>query len=125
MPKPKKGPRLGSGPAHQKLMLRNLCRSLLIEDAKRAGGAPGRIKTTVAKAKAAQPMVDRLVTKAKRGTLHDRRQVLAVIGDRDLTYWLFTNIAARYRDREGGYTRVTRIGSRQGDGAEMAYLEFV
>lgn len=125
MPRPKKGPRLGSGPDHQKLMLANICRSLLIEDAKRAGGAPGRVLTTLAKAKAAAPLVERLVTKAKRGTLHDRRQVLAVVRDKDLTYWLFTNVASRYGDREGGYTRITRVGPRKGDGAEMAYLEFV
>lgn len=116
---------MGSGPDHQKLMLANICRSLLIEDAKRAGGAPGRVLTTLAKAKAAAPLVERLVTKAKRGTLHDRRQVLAVVRDKDLTYWLFTNVASRYSDREGGYTRITRVGPRKGDGAEMAYLEFV
>ncbi len=125
MPRPRKGPRLGSGPAHQKLMLANICRSLILDDARRAGGAPGRLKTTVAKAKAAQPLMERLITKAKRGTLHDRRQVMAVLHDKDLTYWLFTNVAARYEDRDGGYTRITRIGPRKGDGAEMALLELV
>ncbi len=125
MPKPKKGPRLQSGPDHQKLMLENLCRSLILDDARRAGGSPGRIRTTVTKAKAVRPLVDRLITKAKRGTLSDRRQVMAVLRDRDLTYWLFTNVASRYEDRDGGYTRITKLPPRKGDGAEMAYIELV
>jgi large subunit ribosomal protein L17 len=125
MPKPKKGPRLGSGPDHQKLMLANICKSLILDDARRAGGAPGRVRTTVSKAKAAQPLVERLITKAKRGSLHDRRQVMAVLKDKELTYWLFTNVAARYEDRDGGYTRVTKLPPRKGDGADMAYIELV
>ncbi|MER3521909.1 MAG: 50S ribosomal protein L17 [Acidimicrobiia bacterium] len=125
MPKPRKGPRLGSGPDHQKLMLANLCRSLILDDARRAGGMPGRVKTTAAKAKAVKPLVERLITKAKHGTLHDRRQVMAVLRDKDLTYWLFTNVAARYEDRDGGYSRITKLPPRKGDGAEMAYIELV
>lgn len=125
MPKPRKGQRLGSGPDHQRLMLANICKSLILDDARRAGGAPGRVRTTVAKAKAVQPLVERLITKAKRGSLHDRRRAMAVLQDKDLTYWLFTNVAARYEDRDGGYTRITKLSHRKGDGAEMAYIELV
>lgn len=125
MPRPRKGPRLASGPAHERAMLANLARSLFVEDERHAGGKPGRIKTTESRAKAARPVAEKLITKAKSGTVHDRRQVLKVIEDRDTVDWLFSNIAGRYEDREGGYTRVVKIGPRKGDGAPMAFLELV
>lgn len=125
MPAPRKGPRLASSPAHEKAMLANLARSLFVDDARHGGGRPGRIRTTEARAKAARTVAERMITKAKRGTLHDRRQVLKQIEDRDVVHWLFSEIAARYEDRNGGYTRVIKIGPRKGDGAPMAYLELV
>lgn len=125
MPAPRKGPRLASSPAHEKAMLANIARSLFVDDARHGGGKPGRVMTTEARAKAARAVAERMITKAKSGTVHDRRQVLKQIEDRDAVHWLFSNIAARYEDRDGGYTRVTKIGPRKGDGAPMAYLELV
>lgn len=125
MPSPRKGPRLASSPAHERAMLANIARSLFVDDARHAGGRPGRIKTTEARARAARAVAERLITKAKNGSVHDRRQVLRQIQDRAVVDWLFTNIAARYEDRDGGYTRITKIGPRKGDGAPMAYLELV
>lgn len=125
MPAPRKGPRLASTPAHEKAMLANIARSLFVDDARHAGGKPGRVKTTEARAKAARAITERMITKAKSGTVHDRRQVLKQIEDRDVVHWLFSNIATRYEDRDGGYTRVIKIGPRKGDGAPMAYLELV
>jgi large subunit ribosomal protein L17 len=116
LPQPKKGPRLGSGPKHQRLMLANLASSLF---------EYGRIRTTEAKAKALRPYADKLITKAKRGTVHDRRQVLAVLPDRDVVHKLFSEIGPSLSDRNGGYTRVLKIGARNGDGADMALVELV
>lgn len=116
MPQPKKGPRLGSNPKHQRLLLSGLALSLFQHE---------RIKTTEAKAKALRPYAERLITKAKRGGLHERRQVLAVIEDRDVVGKLFEEIAPRFADRSGGYTRVLKLGARNGDGAEMALVELV
>lgn len=116
MPKPKKGPRLGSGPAHQRLMLSNLAVSLFEHE---------RIQTTEAKAKMLRPYAERLITKAKKGDVHNRRQVLSVIEDRDVVHKLFAEIAPRFSDRNGGYTRVLKIGPRDGDGAPMALVELV
>lgn len=116
MPKPKKGPRLGSGPAHQRLMLSNLAVSLFEHE---------RIQTTEAKAKMLRPYAERLITKAKKGDVHNRRQVLSVIEDRDVVHKLFAEIAPRFSDRNGGYTRVLKIGPRNGDGAPMALVELV
>jgi large subunit ribosomal protein L17 len=116
VPKPKKGPRLGSGPAHQKLMLGGLAASLFEHE---------RIRTTLPKAKALRPVAEKLITFAKRGDVHARRQVMKVVPDRDVVHRLFTEIAPRFEDREGGYTRILKLGQRKGDGAEMAQIELV
>lgn len=116
MPQPKKGPRLGAGPSHQSLMLRNLARSLFAHE---------RIQTTEAKAKMLRPFAERLITKAKTASVHSRRQVLSEIADRELTHKLFEDIALRFTDRPGGYTRVLKLGPRGGDGAPMAIIELV
>ena len=116
MPKPTKGPRLGGGPAHERLMLANLAASLFTHKS---------IKTTETKAKRLRPLAERLVTFAKRGDLHARRRVLAVIGDKSVVHELFAVIAPQVADREGGYTRITKIGNRKGDNAPMAVIELV
>jgi len=116
MPKPTKGPRLGGSPAHQRLMLANLATSLFEH---------GRIKTTETKARRLRPLAERLITKARRGDLHARRQVLTVIRDKSVVHSLFTEIAPRYINRPGGYTRITKIGPRRGDNAPMAVIELV
>ncbi len=116
MPRPKKGPRLGSGPAHQNLMLGGLASALFTHD---------RIQTTEAKAKALRPVAERLITFAKRGDVHARRQVLRVVSDRDVVHRLFDEIAPRFADRSGGYTRILKLGPRKGDGAAMAQIELV
>jgi large subunit ribosomal protein L17 len=116
MPQPKRGKSLGSNPEHQQLMLRNLARSLFEHE---------RIKTTETKAKLLRPYAERLITKAKKGTLHHRRQVLAVIEDREVVHKLFAEIGPRFSARNGGYTRVLKIGPRNGDGAPMALIELL
>jgi large subunit ribosomal protein L17 len=116
MPKPTKGPRLGGSPAHERLMLANLATSLFEH---------GRIRTTEAKARRLRPMAEKLITKAKRGDLHNRRLVLRVIKDKGVVHALFTEIAPRYENRPGGYTRITKIGPRRGDNAPMAVIELV
>ena len=116
MPTPTKGPRLGGGPAHERLMLANLATALFEH---------GRITTTEAKAKRLRPMAERLITKAKRGDLHARRQVLSVIRDKGVVHELFTEIGPRYANRDGGYTRITKVGPRKGDNAPMAVIELV
>lgn len=116
MPQPKKGPRLGAGPSHQSLMLRNLARSLFAHE---------RIQTTEAKAKMLRPFAERLISKAKTASVHSRRQVLSEIADREVTHKLFEDIAPRFTDRPGGYTRVLKLGPRGGDGAPMAIVELV
>ncbi len=116
MPQPKKGPRLGSNPKHQSLMLSNLASSLFEHE---------RITTTEAKAKMLRPFAERLITKAKKGTVHHRRQVLSVIEDRDVVHKLFSDIGPRFGDRNGGYTRILKIGPRNGDAAPMALIELV
>jgi large subunit ribosomal protein L17 len=116
MPQPKKGPALGSNPSHQRLMLGNLSRSLFEHE---------RIKTTESKAKLLRPYAERLITKAKKGDVHDRRQVLSVIQDRAVVHKLFAEIAPRFASRNGGYTRILKVGPRQGDGAPMALIELV
>jgi len=114
MPTPTKGPRLGGGPAHERLILANLATSLF---------ANGRITTTEAKAKRLRPLAERLITKAKRGDIHNRRQVLQVVRDKSVVHTLFTEIAPMYVGRPGGYTRITKIGNRKGDNAPMAIIE--
>lgn len=116
MPKPKKGPRLGSGPAHQKAMLSNLSRSLIEHE---------KIRTTQTKAKEVQPLAEKLITLAKDGDLHARRQALRVITDKAVVHKLFDEIGPRYQDRPGGYTRITKLGPRLGDAAPMVILELV
>ena len=116
MPKPTKGPRLGGGPAHERLLLANLAAALFTHKS---------IKTTETKAKRLRPLAERLVTFAKRGDLHARRRVLSVIGDKDVVHTLFTEIAPLVAEREGGYTRITKVGNRKGDNAPMAVIELV
>jgi large subunit ribosomal protein L17 len=116
MPTPTKGPRLGGGPAHERLILGNLAQALFEHD---------RITTTQAKAKRLRPLAERLVTFAKRGDLHSRRRVLAVIHDKGVVHRLFTEIAPDVAERQGGYTRITKIGPRKGDNAPMAVIELV
>ena len=116
MPKPTKGPRLGGSPSHERLILTNLARSLFEH---------GRITTTEAKARRLRPVAEKLITKAKRGDLHARRQVLAVIRDKGVVHTLFTEIGPRFENRPGGYTRITKIGPRRGDNAPMAVIELV
>ena len=116
MPKPTKGPRLGGTPTHQRIILNNLA-SQLFEH--------GKITTTETKAKRMQPLAETLITKAKRGDLHARRLVLSRIGNKSVVHTLFTEIAPKFADREGGYTRITKIGPRKGDNAPMAVIELV
>ncbi len=116
MPKPKKGPRLGGSPAHQRLIVANLATQLFEH---------GRITTTEAKARVLRPVAEKLITKAKRGDLHNRREVLKTIRDKGVVHELFTEIAPRFAERPGGYTRITKIGPRKGDNAPMAVIELV
>jgi len=116
MPKPTKGPRLGGGPAHERLLLANLAAALYTHKS---------IKTTETKAKRLRPLAERLITFAKRGDLHARRRVLSVIGDKEVVHVLFSEIAPLVADREGGYTRITKVGNRKGDNAPMAVIELV
>ncbi|MFL0411231.1 50S ribosomal protein L17 [Microbacterium paludicola] len=116
MPKPTKGPRLGGGPAHERLLLANLAAALFTHKS---------IKTTETKAKRLRPLAERLITKAKRGDLHARRSVLSVIGDKEVVHVLFNEIAPLVAEREGGYTRITKVGNRKGDNAPMAVIELV
>lgn len=116
MPRPKKGPRLGGSPSHQKAMLDNLATSLIREE---------RISTTQAKAKLLRPHVEKIITKARRGDLHARRTVIKRIQDIEVVTKLFDEIAPRYAERPGGYTRIVKLGPRRGDGAEMAVIELV
>lgn len=116
MPKPTKGPRLGGGPAHERLLLANLAAALFTHKS---------ITTTETKAKRLRPLAERLITFGKRGDLHARRRVLSVIGDKEVVHVLFTEIAPLVAEREGGYTRITKIGNRKGDNAPMAVIELV
>jgi large subunit ribosomal protein L17 len=116
MPTPTKGPRLGGSPAHQRLLLANLATALFEH---------GRIVTTEAKAKRLRPLAERLVTFAKRGDLHARRRVLTVVRDKSVVHTLFTEIGPRFENRNGGYTRITKLGPRKGDNAPMAQIELV
>ena len=116
MPAPTKGARLGGSAAHQRLILANLA-SQLFEH--------GRIVTTEAKAKRLRPLAEKLITKAKRGDIHSRRLVLTTVRDKGVVHTLFTEIAPTLADREGGYTRITKVGPRKGDNAPMALIELV
>jgi large subunit ribosomal protein L17 len=116
MPKPKKGPRLGGSPSHQRLIIANLATQLFEH---------GRITTTETKARVLRPVAEKLITKAKRGDLHNRREVLKTVRDKSVVHELFTEIAPRFAERPGGYTRITKIGPRKGDNAPMAVIELV
>jgi large subunit ribosomal protein L17 len=116
MPAPRKGPRFGGSPSHQRKILANLAASLIVEE---------QVTTTVSKAKALRPYVEKMVTKARRGDLHSRRLILRKIEDTDVVTKLFDDVAPRYADRDGGYTRIIKLGPRRGDGAELAMIEFV
>ncbi|MFV2018763.1 50S ribosomal protein L17 [Micromonospora sp. LOL_023] len=116
MPTPTKGPRLGGSPAHERMMLANLATSLF---------RYGKIKTTETKAKRLRPLAEQLITKAKRGDLHSRRRVLTVVRDKDVVFELFDQIAPRFANRPGGYTRIVKTGPRKGDNAPMAVIELV
>jgi large subunit ribosomal protein L17 len=116
MPTPTKGPRLGGSPAHERLLLANLATSLFEHD---------RITTTEAKAKRLRPLAEKLITFAKRGDLHARRQVMTVIRDKDVVHKLFAEIGPNFAERPGGYTRIVKVGPRKGDNAPMAIIELV
>lgn len=116
MPTPTKGPRLGGGPAHERLLLANLATALFEHD---------RITTTEAKARRLRPLAEKLITFAKHGELHDRRQVLKVIRDKDVVHKLFAEIGPKFAERPGGYTRIVKLNPRKGDNAPMAVIELV
>jgi large subunit ribosomal protein L17 len=116
MPTPTKGPRLGGSPAHERLMLANLATSLFEH---------GKITTTEAKARRMRPLAEKLITKAKRGDLHNRRQIQRVIRDKDVVHKLLAEIGPFFADRDGGYTRITKTVPRKGDNAPMAVIELV
>jgi large subunit ribosomal protein L17 len=116
MPKPTKGPRLGGSSSHQKALLANLAASLFEH---------GRIKTTEPKARALRPYAEKLITHAKKGTLHNRREVLKKIRDKDVVHTLFAEIGPFFSDRNGGYTRIIKVEARKGDNAPMAVIELV
>jgi large subunit ribosomal protein L17 len=116
MPKPTKGPRLGGSSSHQKALLANLATSLFEH---------GRIKTTEPKARALRPYAEKLITHAKKGTLHNRREVMKKIRDKDIVHTLFAEIGPFFADRAGGYTRIIKVEARKGDNAPMAVIELV
>ncbi len=116
MPTPKKGARLGGSPSHQRLIVSNLATALFEH---------GRITTTEAKARVLRPVAEKLITKARKGDLHNRREVLKTIRDKSVVHTLFTEIAPQFAERPGGYTRITKIGPRKGDNAPMAVIELV
>ena len=113
---PKKGRRFGGSASHQKAMMGNMAASLFAAEA---------IVTTEAKAKALRPIAEKLITKARKGGVHNHRQVMAYMGDKDMAHKLFADIAPRYADRPGGYLRILKLGPRHGDNAPMARIEFV
>ena len=116
MPAPRKGPRLGGSPAHQRLMLANLTNHLF---------EAGAITTTLTKAKMLRPYAERIITKAKRGGVHNERLVVALLHDKDVARYLFEELGPRYTDRPGGYLRILKLGPRAGDSAPMARVELV
>lgn len=116
MPTPTKGPRLGGSPAHERLILANLATSLFEH---------GKIKTTEAKARRVRPLAEKLITKAKRGDLHNRRQIQRIIRDKDVVHKLMAEIGPFFSDRNGGYLRITKTLARKGDNAAMAVIELV
>lgn len=113
---PRKGRRFGGSSQHQKLMMANLVASLVAAEA---------IVTTEAKAKAMRPVAEKIITKAKKGGLHNHRQILAYLGDQEIADKLIEDVGPRYEDRPGGYTRILKVGPRNGDNAPMARIELV
>ena len=116
MPRPTKGKRLGGSPSHEDQIISNLIRSLIQHE---------KIETTITKAKVVKPYAEKVITKAKKGTLHDRRQVLKMIQDKEAVAKLFDEIGPKYEERNGGYIRITRTTYRKGDKTELAILELV
>ncbi len=116
MPRPKKGPRFGGSPSHSKKIMANLATELFLHE---------KVTTTLPRAQAVRPLAEKLITKARKGDLHSKRIVLRTIPNRDAVVKLFDDVAPRYTDREGGYTRITKLGPRRGDGAEEAVIELV
>ena len=116
MPRPRKGPSFGGSPAHDRLMMANLASDLFMHE---------KVATTEAKAKAVRPLAEKLITKARKGDLHSRRVVMKTITNKDAVHKLFEDVAPRYIDWMGGYTRITKLGPRRGDGAEEAIIELV
>lgn len=116
MPKPPRGPHLGSGPSHERLMLGGLAAALIRDE---------RIRTTEARARRLRQVADRLITLGKAGSVHARRRALTLLEDRDVVHKLFSEVAPRYADRNGGYTRILKLGPRKGDAAPMALIELV
>ena len=116
MPSPKRGRRLGGSAGHQRHILSNLAQELFWDE---------KVTTTVAKAKMLRPYAEKMITRARNGTLHDRRTILRDIEDTEVVTRLFDEVAPRYRERPGGYTRIVRLGPRRGDGVEMALIELV
>ncbi len=118
MPKPTKGPRLGGSAAHQRQMIANLCKDLIMNE-------DHAVRTTTARAKRVAPYMEKLITKAKKGTTADRRQVLKVVRDREVAYVLFEELAPLFAERNGGYTRIIAVGNRKGDNAPMSVISLV
>lgn len=116
MPAPKRGPRFGGDAAHQKAIMSNLAQELFWDE---------KVTTTIAKAKMLRPYAEKMISRARKGTLHDRRVILKDIGDTEVVTKLFDEVAPRYKERPGGYTRIVRVGPRRGDGADMAIVELV
>lgn len=116
MPRPRKGPRFGGSPSHDRLIMANLATDLIVHE---------KVTTTAAKAKALRPYAEKLITKARKGDLHARRVILKDIHDKAAVAKLFEDVAPRYEERQGGYTRITKLGPRRGDGAEEAIIELV
>ncbi len=116
MPRPRKGPRLGGSPQNERLIMANLAADLFLH---------GKVTTTEAKAKAVKPLAEKLITKARKGDIHSRRVVLRTITNKDAVHRLFDELGPRYAERPGGYTRITKVGPRRGDGAEVAIIELV
>jgi large subunit ribosomal protein L17 len=116
MPRPIKGHRFGGSPSHSKMIMANLASELFLHE---------KVTTTHAKAKAVRPLAEKLITKARKGDLHSRRVILKTITNKDAVHVLFEDVAPRYADRPGGYTRITKLGPRRGDGTEEAVIELV
>ncbi|AWA43350.1 50S ribosomal protein L17 [Trueperella pyogenes] len=116
MPKPAKGPRLGGSPSHERKIIANLCKSLIMNES---------VVTTEARAKRVRPHIEKLITKAKKGDTYNRRLALKVLGDREVAYVLFEELGPKFAERNGGYTRTTKLPNRKGDNAPMAMIELV